>query len=265
MNNNISLKIVKSLILPKAGSHKGQNGRVLVIAGSKKYHGALLYAITTASRIVDLIYIYTDKENYLAVKKLKSQTAEFITINKLPKPLEYDCVLIGPGLGISSRTKKLVTAILKSKSKAVLDADALKILDKPLLNLLHRNCILTPHTREFQKTFRLSPTPKNAGATSKKYHCTILLKNRVDIIGLANGKIYFNHTGNAGMTKGGTGDVLAGLVAALFCKNAIFPSAAAGAYVCGRAGDDLNKKVGTFYNAEDLSRQIPSTLAAMLK
>ena len=73
--NVITKEILKKLILPKPGSHKRQNGRLLIMAGSKKYHGALLYAIKAASRIVDLVYVLTTPENREMVEKLKSRTA----------------------------------------------------------------------------------------------------------------------------------------------------------------------------------------------
>jgi NAD(P)H-hydrate epimerase len=74
-----------------------------------------------------------------------------------------------------------------------------------------------------------------------------------------------NRTGNAGMTKGGTGDVLAGLIAALACKNDLFLAGGAGAYLNGLAGDRLQRRVGFAYNASDLVEEIPLTLRDCLK
>ena len=70
--------------------------------------------------------------------------------------------------------------------------------------------------------------------------------------------------GNAGMTKGGTGDVLAGLVAALVCMNDPFPSAVAGSLINKQAGDELYKTVGPFFNATDLANEIPKTMKELL-
>ena len=103
-------------------------------------------------------------------------------------------------------------------------------------------------------------TEKKAG----KYSCTILLKGSTDII-CDSEKCALNKTGNEGMTKGGTGDVLAGLVAALACKNDCFTATAAGAFICGLSGDELYKKVGTFFNASDLCEQIPGTFHHLYK
>lgn len=267
MPTKITSKIVKSLNLPKPNSHKRENGRLLIIAGSHLYFGAMVYAVTTASRLVDLVYVLTTADNRKLIEKLKTRTAEFMPVNKYPtkeKLTDVDCILIGPGLGVSLHTKKLVGQALTSGKKLVLDADALNVLDSTMLHRLNQNCILTPHLREFNRLFKTKPTPENIAKMAKKYHCTILLKNRVDVIATPQGKISYNYSGNSGMTKGGTGDVLAGLVAALFCKNDAYTSAAAGAFINGQAGDDLYKKVKTFYNAEDLSNHIPLTLAKIL-
>lgn len=268
----ISKKIVNRLRLPKPNSRKRDNGRLLIIAGSDKYFGALVYAVKAASRIVDLIYLLSTKENQRLVKRLKLGTAEFMPVSS---PLfkrggrgefaDVDAILIGPGLGTSSATKKLATQVLKSGKKAVLDADALNVLDNNLKQLLSANHILTPHHKEFYRLFKADPTPKNASRMAKQYRCTIVLKGPTDILATADGKISRNLTGNAGMTKGGTGDVLAGLIAGLFTTNNAYASAAAGVYINGAAGDNLYKKVGTFYNAEDLANQLPVTLSNLTK
>lgn len=290
MKQIIGTAIVKEIKFPKPATHKGDNGRLLIIAGSKKYHGSLLYALKVASRIVDLIYVLTTRENQKLIEKLKEKTAEFIPVN-LPllvrrgrgghrgcgdyDPLfisssrggdiRPDCILIGPGMGVSKRTYNLVKKVLKSGIRAVLDADALNVLDAKLKRLLNQNYILTPHAGEFKKVFKLTPNVENVRKMVKKYSCTIVLKGRVDILGNPVSGIRYNVTGNQGMTKGGTGDVLAGLIAAFFTKNDAFISAAAGVFINGKAGDELYKRVGPFYSAEDLVEQIPKTLWYIIK
>jgi len=276
----ITSNIIKTLKLPKPNSHKRDNGRLLIIAGSDKYFGALVYCIRAASRIVDLVYMLTTNENKKLIEKMKLKTAEFMPIGHsiFPSPLEeeggrrpdegampdIDAILIGSGLGISIHTKNLVRKVLKSGIKAVLDADALNVLDKNLMHQLGPHHILTPHTREFIRLFYLKPTPQNAEKMMKKYKCTIVLKGPVDYIASVDKGLWQNKTGNAGMTKGGTGDILAGQIAAFYTTNDAFTSSAAGAYLNGAAGDELHKKVGTFYNAEDLVEQIPRTLKKLL-
>lgn len=269
----ITSTIIKTLNLPKPNSHKRDNGQLLIIAGSNKYFGALVYAVRVASRIVDLVYVLTTNKNKKLIEKMKLKTAEFMPTNIFPSPsgrgikgggkkrvYDIDAILIGPGLGLSARTKNLVQKVLKQKIKAVLDADALNVLDAKMLKLINHNHILTPHTREFRRLFGLPATAINAEKMIKKYKCTIVLKGPVDYVASPQKGLWQNTTGNAGMTKGGTGDCLAGLIAAFYATNGAFTSAAAGVYLNGAAGDDLYKKVGTFYNAEDLVGQIPHTM-----
>lgn len=252
--------------LPAKKSHKRENGRLLIISGSKKYYGALLYALLAASRLVDLIYVFSTKENLRLINFWKQKTAEFMPVENLKQiRSDIDAILIGPGLGISRKTKRLVSWVLKSGKRAVLDADALSVLDKGLLKLLGPHHILTPHRGEFRRVFKVSGNSSSVKKFAKLCHCTIVLKGHVDIIGTPTGQLNYNQTGNAGMTKGGTGDVLSGLIAALFCKNDAFTAAAAGAYINGRAGDELYKKVGPFYDAEDLAEQVPKTMWKMIR
>lgn len=248
----IDKTILNNLKKPDLASHKGQNGRVLIIAGSEKFHGALLMAVQTASRVVDMVYVYSP-DNQELIQKLKSEVSVFI--NVLPGELWdtvelVDSVLIGPGLEEDRKNKKIVEKLLKKypEKKVVVDATAFWHLD-PLL--LHPNCIVTPHSREFANTFRSEPTADNVLKMAKYYQCVVALKGRYDYISDGQ-EIYENHTGNEGMTKGGTGDIFAGLITALSAKNAPLLSAQAGAYLCGLAGDKLKERFGTFYNAEDV-------------
>ncbi|MFZ2189605.1 MAG: NAD(P)H-hydrate dehydratase [Candidatus Magasanikiibacteriota bacterium] len=248
----VNQEIINRLNKPKKDSHKGQNGRVLIIAGSEKYHGALLMTLQTASRIVDMVYVYSPTNQKL-IEKLKSEIAVFINVfdNELWNTVDLvDCVLIGPGLEENKETKKITEKLLKKypEKPVIVDATALWHVD-PLL--LHHNCIVTPHSREFENVFQCAPMADNVLKMAKYYQCNIILKGTSDYI--SDGQdIWENKTGNVGMTKGGTGDVLAGTVAGLSAKNDLLTSALAGAYLTGLAGDKLYKTKGTFYNAEDV-------------
>jgi ADP-dependent NAD(P)H-hydrate dehydratase / NAD(P)H-hydrate epimerase len=259
--HQIGIGEVKVLQKALPTSHKGENGKLLIIAGSEQFHGAALLANKTASRIVDLVYFASVPENNALIKDLKSKLCDFIalprdTISKfIPK---VNAVLLGPGLGASQETAILSNTLLAKypKQKFILDADALTGLN---LNLLTKNCILTPHKREFKTLFMLTPTLKNVQQMAKKYGCTIVLKGVTDYV-CDTEQYKQNTTGNTGMTKGGTGDVLAGLIAALACQNDNFLAASAGVFLNGLAGDRLVKKVSTYYNASDLVAELPRTL-----
>jgi NAD(P)H-hydrate epimerase len=129
---------------------------------------------------------------------------------------------------------------------------------------LHENCVVTPHAEEFESIFKCVATPQNVLKMAKQFRCTVVLKGGSDYISNGN-LIYENQTGNAGMTKGGTGDVLAGLIGGLCAKNDILTAAAAGAYLNGLAGDRLYETKSTFYNAEDVISELGKIWGEYLK
>jgi len=258
----ISAGIFRRLYYPQLTSRKRQNGCLLIIAGSDKYHGSLIYALKSASRVVGLIYVLSTKDNQHLVRNLKERTAEFIPVSSISEA-EVDVILVGPGLGQSPRTRRLVKQVLDSGQKAVLDADALNILDNKLKEKLGPNHILTPHHGEFKRVFQLAPTAANLRAMAKRYHCYIALKGPEDFVADPEGNLAVHKISNAGMSKGGSGDVLAGLMAALFCKNSASLSAQAALFATDWAGKELFKTRKYFYNSEDLGEQLPKTLAKL--
>ena len=261
LKEKIGIGEVKSLYKPTEKSHKGDNGELLIIGGSKMFHGAPLLAAKIASKIVDLVYFSSILENNELIKKIKSRLCEFITVPRdevVNFVKKVDTVLIGSGMGISEETRTITNQLLKrfKNKRFVLDADALKVVDKKLLN---KNCIITPHREEFKSLFGLAASKKAVFKMARKYKCIIVLKGARDYLSDGN-ELKANTTGNAGMTKGGTGDVLAGLIAALACKNDLFLAASAGVFINGLAGDRLKKKVSYYYNASDLINEIPKTI-----
>lgn len=245
--------VVKKLYLPARHSRKGENGRLLIIAGSKKYHGSLVLAATMAAKLVDLVYVHTTPENFAIIKKARERLAEFIYI--APRDLghtiaEVDAVLIGPGMMPNIKTRQLVLKILKlARTKpVVLDAGALRVIR---LGELTANCIVTPHHGEFKAAFKKLGTVQNLLVVAKHTPATIILKGAVSYAAQGR-KLFYNTAGNAGMTKGGTGDVLAGLIAALATKNSPLLAGQAGLYLNGAAGDQLYKKFRTHYSASEL-------------
>jgi len=241
---------------PKKGSHKGQNGVVLIIGGSKTYHGAPVLAARAAVRFCDLVYFFSTPENQAVVKKMKFSTANVICVpkGKLGFALSHaTCVLVGNGMDVSAKTRAMVARVLKSGKRCVIDAAALRVLP---VKLLHKNVILTPHTREFEAAFGVKANEENVKKMAVKYGCTILLKGERDIV--ASGKAFARvKGGNAGMTKGGTGDVLAGLCAALFsrCDDPLCVAYTA-SRLNKRAGELLYKHYRYNFSSEDLADEL---------
>jgi len=255
----VSKTVLKKLYSPFESSHKGENGVVTIIGGSRQYHGAPIIAVRAANRFCDLVYFHSPFGlNNELVKKMKFQVAEVIVVEarKLVWAVaRSDCVLIGNGMDVSLKTKKLVNGLLKKfeGKKFVLDAAALRVVDKRFLS---PRVAVTPHAGEFKALFGVKASGEQVFNQAKKFNCIVLLKGPVDFV--SDGKRLFeNKTGNAGMTKGGTGDCLAGLLAALACKNNLLTAACAAAFVNGVAGDLLFEEKGFNYNAFDLVEALP--------
>ncbi len=259
----ISASIAKSLSCPKPNSYKGQNGGITIIGGSREFHGAPVFAVRAANRFVDYVFFYSPYGyNCELVKGLRKCVAEVMVVDKTR--IDYavyksDCVLAGMGLTPDARTKRFLESLLRKHKdkKFVLDAGALRVVDPRKLG---SNVLVTPHAEEFRALFKCPATPENAVKCAKRFGCVILLKGHVDYV-TDGRKLAANHTGNPGMTKGGTGDVLAGLAAALATKNDLFRAACAAAFVNGAAGDALFKRQGFYYNAGDLIEALPEAFA----
>jgi NAD(P)H-hydrate epimerase len=259
----INREDLKKLYKPPKDSHKGQNGKLTIIGGSQLFHGASLWALKIASRIVDMVYYSSILENNKIAEKLKSEIYDFICVPRGEVESyikESDAVLMGPGMTRDEETKKTTQRLLSAfpNKKWILDAGSLQMMEADWLKKLSR-VIITPHKKEFISLFGSEFETKDLGTLAKEYGCVIVLKGPIDYI-CSPAKCVRNPTGNEGMTKGGTGDVLAGLIAALACKNELFLSAGAGVYINGLAGDQLYKKVGPFYNASDLCDEVPKIL-----
>ncbi len=259
---------LKKLYVPEANSHKGMNGRVLVIGGSHLFHAASLWALKIASRIVDIVYYSSVSENNDIVKQAKREFHDGIVVprGKLATYIqEADSIVIGPGLPRSEgeeegddNTKELTERLLKAypEKKWVIDGGSLQVISP---KLLPKSAILTPHHKEFQTLFGKEATLESVSEMAHKYGVVILSKGREDIVCSPN-ECRVIKGGNAGMTKGGTGDVLAGLVGALYAKNNAFLAACAASYFNKMAGEKLYKKVGYYFNASDLVDEIPKVM-----
>jgi NAD(P)H-hydrate epimerase len=281
----------KDIKLPKRSprSHKGDNGRVLVIGGSNDYVGAVALAglaalrcgadwvtVAVPERVGWAIHALTPD---LVVRKYKCSNFSAAYARELLK-LEkgFDAVLIGNGIGM--RAKQFVkNFISKSTKPLVVDADAIKSSSAGIM----KNSIITPHEKELE-AFLL-----NSGASKKVIEKigseisiarksllirkalgeflergnVVLLKGSLDVV-ISKNKTAYNKTGNAGMTKAGTGDVLAGLAVGFLAQsNDLFQSAVNAAYFNGLIGDILlKKKKGFTYLASDMVGEIAKVTSA---
>ncbi|HIH12203.1 MAG: YjeF-like protein family sugar kinase [archaeon GW2011_AR9] len=268
---------VKKLMERKKTSHKGENGYALIIGGSTEYVGAVTLAglgalragcdsvtIATVEKVAWAINRYSPD---LITTKLRGNSLSVKEAKELVKYADrFDAVLIGNGITLKA-DKFCHYFIRKCQKPKVIDADALKTLSFRDFS----NSILTPHERELElmlinsgKDFLL-PKLKESNVKEKaeilqgnlRYFLqndnVLLVKGPTDII-ISRNKIAYNRTGNQGMTKAGTGDVLAGLCVGFLAKSQdLFKSAVAASYINGFIADQLlKKKKGYAFIASDI-------------
>lgn len=247
-------EILRKLSFPSSDSHKGQNGKLLIIGGSDLFHAASKWSLDIASKFVDMVFYSSVPSNNQLVQEAKGAFWNGIVIprSEISSYIEEaDAILIGPGMTRSDETQQITNSLLQQypTKKWVVDAGALQMVNPSLLNEHH---ILTPHQGEYEML-------KNNGFNGEDFTGVVVLKGQEDVV--RQGEQVLNIAGgNAGMTKGGTGDVLAGLVAALYCKNDSWTAAVAGSYFNKKAGDLLFQTVGPFYNSSDLVEAVPKVV-----
>ncbi len=255
---------VKFLKRRRRDSHKGDNGRVLIVGGSHLYHGAPIYAGLAAAHVVDLVFLACPASVAGTVKEATPDfivhplSSDHVVLEDIPTIVELasscDAVLVGPGLGTHAETQKACCELFSQlKKPVVIDADGLKAL-KGNLDLITKSMVLTPHRGEFAMLFGDQPVDTAAAS-----NCTLVQKGVTDII--SNGsKTKYNKTGNAGMTTGGTGDVLSGLITGFAAVNDLFCASCAAAFVNGLAGDFCYQQSGVYYTASDVVETLQEAL-----
>ena len=270
-----------------ASSHKGNNGRLLIVGGSKDYSGAPAIAgMAAIGAGADLVYVATPQKSAEAIKStspdliVKSLEGDKLSLNHADEIIELsqsvDAVLIGPGSGIDEDTAKLFNVLAaKIKKPIVFDADALKQVELKLIKN-REDIILTPHIFEFKSFFNISDDLKldidsydfdkvdenitEFQQISRQIKGTVIVKGQYDLI-LSGTKFRINKSGNSGMTVGGTGDALAGICASLLTQNlSSFDSACLGVFINGLAGDEAYKVKGNGFSATDLVSHIGSVI-----
>ncbi len=243
-------------------AYKGEFGNLLVLAGSKKYTGAAVLCTHSALRSgVGKVSICSD-DTTLSV--MRASLPEAITLAEWPDNFElYTSILIGPGIEVTERSGQLLKRILlEFKRPIVLDADAISLLSvhKDWQSLIPKGSVLTPHLGEFKRLFGCDFSNSNgmerAMSFCKQHDCIMVVKGPYTLVCGPDGRSYFNSTGNPGLAKGGSGDVLAGLIAGLIGRG--YSSVIAskiGTYIHGFSADLVAKDM-------DVESMLPSDVIA---
>jgi len=267
--------------LPKRDSHKGDNGRLLVVGGGP-FTGAPALVAWAAYRIgADVVHIATPSSAHPIIASFSTSfivhplggtrlvRADAATVFDIAS--DMDAVVIGPGLGTSDGTVEAVRDIVKGlRVPVVIDADAFPAIGGHLEVLHGKKGVMTPHAREFAVVSGASPPADLDGkanaarAFAKTTGFTILLKGAVDVV-TDGDRMKFCEGGNPGMTVGGTGDVLAGLVGGLVSKHAVpYDAARIAAFASKHAGDLAFEDLSYGFTAQDVADRVPRVLKRFL-
>ena len=268
-------------------SHKGNNGKLLIVGGSSDYTGAPAIAgMAAIGAGADLVYVASPQKAAEAIKStspdliVKSLGGDKLSLNHLDDILnlseKVDAVLIGPGAGIDEDTSKLFNVLVtKIKKPIVLDADSLKQVESSLIKN-RDDVILTPHIFEFKSFFKVENDLKldidsyefkkvdenitKFQQIARQISGVVIVKGQYDLI-LQGTKFRINKSGNPGMTVGGTGDALAGIATSLLSQGLnTFDSACLSVFINGLAGDEAFKEKGNGFSATDLVSYIGSVI-----
>lgn len=254
-------ELIRSLIPERRRySHKGTYGHVLIVAGSRGKTGACLMAaraclrsgagLVTIGVPETLVSVFQSRVTDEMCLGLPDRGDGSLSKDALKEIIDFtekkaQVLAIGPGIGVTEDTREIIKGLLgKIKIPVVLDADAINCLeDMPEVLKGKGNCIITPHPGEFSRLTGIAKEEVEkkridlASAFSLKYNVTLVLKGVPTVIG-HEGYVYINPTGNPGMAKAGSGDVLTGIVSGLMAQGLSGLNASIlGVYLHGLAGD----------------------------
>lgn len=267
-------------------SHKGQNGKVLIVGGSIEYYGApLLSALGALYSGADLVYVYVPECNFDVTRSLypdfivRKFPGQYLTHQGVAEILKMskkcDSVLIGPGMYDREVTVRAILELIEALNvPTVLDSTAIEVLKLVKEVPLSQPIVVCPHKNEFENlTMREIKDKKDTDDLIKfvrtiatEMQINILLKSPTDVVASPKGDVALNKTGNAGLTVGGSGDVLAGLIASLIAQGAApYEACKLAAYLIGFTGDYLYKQKDYCFSATDLALELPFTIRQILQ
>lgn len=276
----VTPKLVKDLIVPRiATSRKGDNGIVLVVGGSRIYHGAPILASIAALRSgTDLVFTAVPKSNITAVRAyspdiialpLPDDKLTSGLVNRLMAmlPKKPHAAAIGMGMSIAKPEAlvSLIRQLRNAEIKLLLDASAL--IPEILREIAGTGTIVTPHGGEYKRLFEKPPGTNEDVQTStvqtaaKDYGITIVLKGAVNIIsdGVSENTAVIKRSTPA-MTVGGMGDILSGLTVGLLTKYSSFNASILGVFLNGVAASLAYERVGLHMVATDVIEDLPNAM-----
>lgn len=251
----IDYEIIKNTFKERTDfSHKGSYGKAIIVGGSYGKIGAAVLATKSALKTgAGLTFTVAPDCGYEILQTTNPEAMFIYGGEKYVEeiPLQEDAVYgIGPGLDKDISTRKALLEFLKQVSQPLLlDADALNIIseNKENINLIPKNSVITPHPKEFERLFGSSENSfqrlELAREKAKEYQIFIVLKDHHTQIINPEGTVYYNITGNSGLAKGGSGDILAGIITSLLAqKYSPHDACILGVWMHGKAADFAAEK-----------------------
>ncbi len=242
-------------------THKGMNGRLLIIGGWEHHGAGIMSAQASLRGLPDLVEILVPENKYhVFASRLTDQMVSVYDEDIMKKLISKStAILAGPGMGKSYEAVKAMEIIQKSGKYAVLDADAIRITGEAIIPVME-NAIYTPHSEEFRVLSGYEANRENAERFARENRCVILLKGKTDII--TDGKrTIMSSGGTPRMATGGTGDVLAGLAAGLLARGMKpFRAAVLASMINKKAAESLEKFSGYWWNTSDLIENLGPTM-----
>ena len=261
----------------RADGHKGTFGRIYVVAGDVGYTGAPVYAAEAAARTGSgLVFVGVPQAVYpIVAARCATAMAQPLPENRevlLERLKGCDAVVLGPGLGRSQAAEELVLFLLeKLECPVVLDADGINAAAAHIDVLRGRRCptVVTPHEGEFLRLGGdLSLGREEAAlAAARELGCVLVLKGPGTITAAPDGRARRNTTGNCGMAKGGSGDILSGMIASLIGQGADpFDAAACAVWLHGRSGDLCQRQMTAYaMTPPDMVERLPEVFRELLE
>ena len=260
-------------------SHKGNYGHLLIVAGCETMPGAAVLATGAALRSgCGLVTLHSSKRALQAV--VNNDPSAMLSedprpqFSRVPAALErYTAIAVGPGLSRDALSgvalRDMMAAAREAGIPMVVDADALNLISENprMMDLIPKGSVMTPHIGELRRLipFEKGQEEEAARELSLKSGCVVVLKGYHSKVFSPDGTCLVNTTGNPGMAKGGSGDVLTGLTGGLMARGyAAIDAAALGVWIHGYAGDRLTEeRTAEAWSSRDLIDRLPAGFKAL--
>ncbi len=264
--NHITADLVWSILPPRPEeSHKGSFGKLLAVCGSLQYRGAAALCTEGALRTGCGIVTLASAEAVIAGAQVRmpefvcfpcrTNPAGFLSASASPALIKElasgtTALLMGPGMGNNPDTRELTAALTTAAScPVVLDADALNACAGRLPRPASGELVITPHPGEMARLAGITTADveadreRVASGFARQNGCTVVLKGHRTLVASPDGSLHVNTTGNSGLARGGSGDILAGMIGSLLAQGlSAHHAALCGVWLHGAAADRCAQK-----------------------